>query len=199
MNGFSLDAKAGEHFAFRDFIECGKTWQRVRIDDPAFDNRPKRDESWVAIRQLATVVLDPIWNHHGRISLTYGFCSPPLARQILKQPTPNISPANDQHASCELNTLGNIVCARLGAACDFSVLGKEGHMKEIALWIASNLEFDRMYYYGNDRPLHISWGPTEMNRMVVLMHTDTAKKNVRRPRGRGSNEKGVELLKSVTY
>ena len=197
MNEFELDAKASAHFLFRDFIECGKTWQRATEENAAFDNCPKQDESWQAISQLATCVLDPIWQHHGKVALTYGFCSRSLSRLILKQAEPNISPANDQHASCELNTLGKPICSRLGAACDFYVDGKRAPMREIALWIAQNLKFDSMYYYGNDRPLHISRGP-EIKQMVVLMHTDAIKK-VRRPRGRGSDDKGIDLLRSVTY
>jgi|GEM_PF-4659276 len=32
-------------------------------------------------------------------------------------------------------------------------------MDEIARYITANLAFDRLYFYGKDKPLHISTGP----------------------------------------
>ena len=44
-------------------------------------------------------------------------------------------------------------------------------MMEVAKWIDANLIFDRMYFYGLERPLHISIGP-EMLQQVTLMLPD---------------------------
>ena len=41
-------------------------------------------------------------------------------------------------------------------------------VREVAQWVAANTPFDRLYYYGDDQPLHVSHGP-EHNRQVVLM------------------------------
>ena len=32
-------------------------------------------------------------------------------------------------------------------------------MREVATWIAANCHFDRLYFYGKDRPIHVSFGP----------------------------------------
>jgi hypothetical protein len=32
-------------------------------------------------------------------------------------------------------------------------------MREVADWIVENLLFDRLYYYGPTRPIHVSLGP----------------------------------------
>ncbi|WP_028490071.1 hypothetical protein [Thiothrix lacustris] len=38
----------------------------------------------------------------------------------------------------------------------------------MAQWIVQNTPFDRLYFYGNDKPLHVSYGEAH-NRAVVLM------------------------------
>ncbi|MBH2018058.1 hypothetical protein [Polaromonas sp.] len=197
MSFFNLDDKAGHHFSFRDFIECGTTWRENSCGIQRIDNRPRQENSWLAIAQLATVVLDPIWNKYGKLSLTYGFCSQNLARLISKKLNACIAPQVDQHASCELNIKGNAICRHLGAACDFFIPGRETQMDEAALWMASNLEFDAMYYYGRDRPLHISWGPAA-RKMVVLMKTSALDRR-RHPSGNGRNTQGISLVRSVIY
>ena len=62
-------------------------------------------------------VLDPVIDYFGMIRLTYGFCSPELAKEVPGR----IDPKRDQHAAHELNRLRNPVCSRLGAAVDFIV------------------------------------------------------------------------------
>jgi len=66
-----------------------------------------------------------------------------------------IAPALDQHAAHERNRHGQPVCPRLGAAVDFIV--EDEDMAEVARWIMANLPFDRLYFYGSERPLHVSW------------------------------------------
>ena len=41
-------------------------------------------------------------------------------------------------------------------------------MLEVAQWLVQNTPFDRLYFYGNDKPLHVSYGE-EHNRAIVLM------------------------------
>jgi len=41
-------------------------------------------------------------------------------------------------------------------------------MLEVAQWIVKNTPFDRLYFYGDHRPLHVSYGP-ENKREIVLM------------------------------
>ena len=81
------------------------------------------------------------------VKLTYGFCSVELSKKISYR----IAPELDQHAAHEKNKRGNHVCKRLGAAVDFLIEHED--MKEVANWVAINTPFDRVYYYGPERPI----------------------------------------------
>ena len=107
-------------------------------------------------------MLDPVIDWFGMIHLNYGFCSPELAREIPGR----IDPKLDQHAACELNRRGKRVCERLGAAVDFIV--EDEDMLEVARWLVTNTPFDRLYFYGPDLPIHVSYGP-ENSRQVMRM------------------------------
>lgn len=144
-----LDERCGKAFTFRQLIECGETQARLRLP-----NVPIRPESYNALYDLATLLLDPIVEYFGAIRLTYGFCSPSLSKHIKG----GIAPSLDQHTACEFNRRGVLICARGGAACDFIIDDED--MYEVADWIYANLPFDRMYVYGSDRPLHLSCAPT---------------------------------------
>lgn len=142
----ALDSPCGRYFTYRKLIECGET--QVRTGLP---NLPKEPGSYNALYELATKILDPLIDYYGMIKLTYGFCSPELSRYIKGR----VAPKLDQHAAHELNRVGKPVCPRLGAAVDFIV--EDEDMKEVAYWIMANLTFDRLYFYGPDRPIHISY------------------------------------------
>ncbi len=152
-----LDDHCGNYFLFRDFIECGETQAETGIA-----NLPKQLESYNALYDLAVHLIDPVMDYFGMVKLTYGFCSPELVRKIPGR----IDPKRDQHAAHEVNLLGNLVCERLGAACDLIV--EDESMLEVAQWIVDNTEFDRLYYYGDALPIHVSYGP-ERNRQIVMM------------------------------
>ena len=179
--------KISKHFSYRDLIECSASLALHKIT-----NLPIQDESWEALEQLAVQLLDPIVDHFGPITLTYGFCSSELARAIKKNTNPHIAPSLDQHACHELNSKGKLTCPRLGAAVDFYVNAMPERMDEVVVWIAENLTFDRIYYYGKSRPLHISYGP-EMNQFIQLMNTN----EVTRRRTPGKRASGIETLKLV--
>lgn len=154
----SLDDLCGRFLTFRDLIECGETQAETGID-----NLPKRAESWNALYELVEHVLDPVIDWYGMVRLTYGFCSLELSRKIPGR----IDPKRDQHAACEHNRRGNLVCARQGAAVDFIV--EDEDMLEVARWIASNTPFDRLYYYGRDLPVHVSYGPDQTGQIVHMV------------------------------
>ena len=121
-----LDQRCGKHFTFRSFVECGETQTRLGIH-----NIPLRADSYNALYDLATCVLDPVVEYFGPIRLTYGFCSTILSREIARR----IAPDLDQHAACETNTRGKMICGRGGAACDFVV--EDEDMREVADWIVA--------------------------------------------------------------
>lgn len=153
-----LDTQCGRYFRFRDFIESGETQASSGIP-----NLPRQPDTYTALLELATQILDPVIDYYGRIELTYGFCSSELSKQIKGR----IAPKLDQHASHELNRQGKPICERLGAAVDFLV--KDENMLEVACWIAENLNFDRLYYYGSDRPIHISYGTYPARQITTML------------------------------
>lgn len=152
-----LDEPCGRFLTYRQLIECGETQT-----GSAIPNLPKRAESWNALYDLAENILDPVIDWFGMISLTYGFCSPELATAIPGR----IDPKRDQHASHEVNRRGNPICVRLGAAVDFIV--EDESMLDVARWVVANTPFDRLYFYGEDQPIHVSFGPNH-DRQVVKM------------------------------
>lgn len=140
------------HFRYQQLICCGETWQRTQLA-----NLPEQPASWQALAVLASNILDPVVDQFGPIELTFGFCSAALARLIRQNPQPRIAPALDQHASHELNSKGQPICSRLGAAVDF--YSHQVSSTELARFIVEALSFDRLYYYGAERPVHVSVGP----------------------------------------
>jgi len=152
-----LDERCGQYLSFRQLIECGETQARTGLA-----NLPREVDSYNALYDLAVNVLDPVIDYFGMIRLTYGFCSPELARQI----TGRIDPKRDQHAAHEVNRGGKPICPRLGAAVDFIV--EDESMLEVARWVAVNTPFDRLYFYGDTLPIHVSYGP-DQSRQVVRM------------------------------
>ncbi|GGP44291.1 hypothetical protein GCM10009347_09780 [Shewanella algicola] len=200
MFTYNINGKASRHFTYADLINCGNTAQLHQIE-----NLPKQPETWRALSALATRILDPIVDQFGPINLTYGFCSPELARLIAKNPNPHIAPKLDQHCAHELNIKQAIICSRLGAACDFTVLNKPDgtpnnttvDMQQVALWICQNLKFDRLYYYGKHRPLHISFGP-QQNQFLQTMKTNPDTGH-RVPSKKGRGPTAISVIEQVDY
>lgn len=153
----NLDEMCGRHYRFRQFIECGETWERTKVD-----NVPKSAATYNALVDLARHVLDPVIDYFGGIKLTYGFASPTLTKHIKR----HIAPKLDQHAACELTARGTLVCNRGGAAVDFLVEYED--MLEVARWIVENCVFDRLYFYGAERPIHVSVGPLQSGEVYGL-------------------------------
>jgi DNA phosphorothioation-associated putative methyltransferase len=158
----SLNDPCGRYLTFKDLIQCGETQARLGIA-----NLPKEPDSYSALLDLAQNVLDPVIDYFGMIKLTYGFCSYELGKEIKSR----IAPKIDQHAAHEKNR-GKYVCHRLGAAVDLIV--NDENMIEVAQWIYENTGFDRLYLYGPDRPIHVSFS-TSNSRYVCAMLTPRAK------------------------
>lgn len=133
------------------------------------NNSPNKS-SLNAIKELSENLLLPVQKKFGKVEITYGFTSYQLLKKIQKISPQHIAPRLDQHASCELNSKGKLICDRGGAACDIFVSGYENNMYIVAKWISENLSFDRMYLYGKNRPIHLSYGP-ENSRFIQTMIT----------------------------
>jgi DNA phosphorothioation-associated putative methyltransferase len=160
-----LDQKCGRYLTFRNLIECGETQAAHDIA-----NIPVEPESFNALLDLAHHVIDPIIDYFGMVKLTFGFCSPALASHIKGR----ISPKLDQHAAHERTRRGGYICERLGAACDFVV--EDEDMAMVVEWIINNVKFDRLYFYGPHRPIHISYSSTPARQVVDMI--ETARGNV---------------------
>ncbi|MCG3775330.1 MAG: hypothetical protein JW395_2162 [Nitrospira sp.] len=156
----NLDDRCGRFFTYRQLIECGETQARLKLG-----NLPKQGETYTAMHDLATRIIDPAIEYFGSIELTYGFCSQELASEIHGR----IAPALDQHAAHELKKSGGLICSRKGAAVDFLV--RDEDMRGVANWIIANLPFDRLYYYGPTRPLHVSYGPENARKAYELVRS----------------------------
>ena len=160
-----LDARCSRHLTWRQLLECGETWQRLASEGRAVHNLPQEPETWAGLLALATHLLDPLQDALGPIQLTYAFAGPALTRHIHGR----IAPSLDQHAGSERRRSGQPICPRLGQAVDLQVAGRTAD--EVAEYIIANLPFDRLYFYGPDRPLHVSYGPQHSRsawRMVAL-------------------------------
>jgi len=155
-----LDQPCGENLTYRDLIECGETQHKTKIA-----NLPRTPASYNALYDLATKLLDPLIEYFGAIELTYGFCSPELSKHIHSR----VAPKLDQHAAHEVDKRGKPICSRLGAACDFIVADE--NMREVSDWIIANLPFDRLYFYADDRPIHLSFGPQNARAAYKMQKT----------------------------
>ncbi len=162
-----LDQACGANFSFRQLIECGHTQNRL-----GYSNLPLNPSTYNALYDLSVTVLDPVIEYFGAIQLTYGFCSPGLASKI----DGGIAPKLDQHAGHELNRLGNPICDRLGAAVDFVVQDED--MLEVARWIVHNCSFDRIYYYGRSRPIHVSASRTPVGQVTLMQSSSQSNKKI---------------------
>lgn len=157
-----LDEPCGEHFVYRQLVECGETWRQLAAAGQPVDNVPREPGTFAAMRDLCAAVLDPVVRRFGRLDLTYAFASPRLTRHIAGR----IHPPGDQHAGHERDRAGKPVCSRLGVAADFLVPGADA--RAIALFVVEHTDFDRLYVYAPDRPVHVSVGP-ERKRQIVRM------------------------------
>jgi hypothetical protein len=157
-----LDERCGEHFAYRDLVECGETWHRLSSAGTPVDNLPRAPETFAAMRALCAAVLDPVFRRFGRVELTYAFAS----RRLTSHVPGRIHPPGDQHAGHEQDRAGKLVCSRLGLAADFGIAGVDS--RDVALFVADHTDFDRLYFYEPDRPVHVSAGP-DRSRQIVHM------------------------------
>lgn len=139
------------------------------------------------LAQLQVNILKPLTQSLGEIEITYGFTSHALLRYILTTSPGDMAPDIDQHASMELNSKGNRICKRDGAACDFYIKGYEHRMDEVARYICKHLKFDLLYYYGKDCRVHISIGPDNSQYALIRKaRSDGLRVNIKSAKGRAT-------------
>jgi hypothetical protein len=155
----NINDKCSKYFRYIDFIECSDTQKRVQVD-----NSPKELKTYEAISYLATKIMDPIFEQFGQPQITYGLCSHNLQKHIKK----SVAPTLDQHAGSERNSKGNLICPREGFAVDFKI--ENITTDYVARYIVEHLEFDRLYFYGRDKPLHVSSNAISETRMIIMFN-----------------------------
>ena len=161
----NINDKCSKYFSYIDFIECSDTQKKVRVD-----NSPKELKTYEAISYLATKIMDPIFEQFGQPQITYGLCSHNLQKHIKK----SVAPTLDQHAGSERNSKGNLICPREGFAVDFKI--ENVTADHVARYIVENLEFDRLYFYGAHRPLHVSANACSTAKMIISFIEKNGKK-----------------------
>ena len=158
----NLDDLCSEFFSLNDLISAGET-----ASSSPLDNLPREQDTVQALASLAKAILDPVTQHFERPKLTYAFSGPTNIAKI----TRNIAPRVDQHASFERQRNGKRICAFDGAAADFQVRGRASTM--VTQYIIEELDFDAIYFYGKNRPIHVSWSQSP-RKLVVEMKFNTA-------------------------
>lgn len=180
----------GKYLTLQEFCTCTQTYQKYA---DRIDPYPKNlEETIPALEALCHYILDPVIDRFGReqFQLTYGFCSINLKRYLSqKDPETGIKngrvdpsreaaklPLREQHMVHEKNRNGKYYCDRLGAACDFQIVGLESD--RLVEWILEQrLPFDSLYYYGSDRPIHVSYGLEHKRKIWAFTDGGVPKKN----------------------
>lgn len=152
-------------------LHCCETWHALAREGRVLDNRPEQNETWTAIEWMRNELLQPLEEEFGIVLLSYGFAGHELiaavrARATATKRPAGIAPELDQHAGYELDAHGARICDRDGIAVDLHVPGRpSGAIRD---WILSRLPFDRLYFYADDRPLHLSWAPEPIGQVVEM-------------------------------
>jgi len=158
-------------------------------------NLPSTEGSKNQLNNLQVKIIEPIENEFGPINITYGFVSAELNRFIQKHSPSGTAPQLDQHASHEINRQGNRINKRDGAACDFFIDGYKNQMNEIVIYLCQHLEFDKIYYYGKNRPIHVSVSNTPEKHLQVM---NISKNGRRIPGKRAYGEDALKLSLELT-
>lgn len=175
--------QVGQYLSLQELCTCTQTYAKYADQINPFPQN--LTETLPALEALCQHIVDPIIHEFGRdrFHLSYGFCSADLKRWIAqKDPATGIkngksSPQLDQHMAHELNRNGQYYCSRLGAACDFRILGLPS--TALVTWIVEQgLPFDSLYFYGAERPIHISYGPQQKRAIWAFTATGVPTRRV---------------------
>lgn len=158
------------------------------------DNTPTEVTSIKALALLLKEILIPINDKFGKITITYGFVSSELNSYIQKNSRTGTYPSIDQHSSHELNANNICICDRGGIACDFYVSGFENKMNVITDYIISKLEFDKLYYYGSTRPIHVSVSNAMQKHLQIMNESANGR---RIPGKKAYGDEAVSLAKEL--
>ena len=157
------------------------------------DNNPIEKSSIDALERLVADILLPIERKFARPVITYGFTSAELKKLVNHHSPAGTAPSIDQHSAHEKNQVGNLICERGGAACDFYVDGVSNN--DITRYVTAHLNFDRIYFYGNNKPLHVSVTLTSPAKHLQVMGESKAGR--RYPARKAFGESALALAESL--
>ncbi|MBC1237571.1 hypothetical protein GNE10_10625 [Nostoc sp. 2RC] len=152
-----------------ELCTCSNTYRKH--EDLIKNPYPENPESTVALIYLISEIIQPTINKFGleNFKLTYGFCSKDLLR-FLKREGSRICPEVDQHLAYEINNRGNYYCKHQGSACDFQVVGIDSRK---VIDYLKTLNYDSIYYYGSDKPVHVSWAEAPRRKIWEFTASNT--------------------------
>ena len=156
------------------------------------NNEPSNKNSQLALERLVIDLLLPLQRKYAGVKITYGFTSASLKRYIANHSKAGTAPDIDQHAASELNNAGKPICERNGAACDILVDGVSA--KEVLRFIVKHLSFDRIYYYGANRPLHISSNSKPEKHLQIMKQSSAGR---RYPSVKAFGDDAISLAESL--
>ncbi len=157
---------------------------------PDIDNRPKSQDSIDALNALISNILEPIRLHYGHLTITHGFTSQALVNKVPS----GVAKHLDQHCSHEINGRGKRICDRNGASADIYVPNVTAI--DLVAYVFDHLPFDRIYYYGVENSIHISYVEGDNAGQVIQM----LKRNGRRtPRVISNISKFLTEIISTDY
>ncbi|WP_152537602.1 hypothetical protein [Catenovulum agarivorans] len=140
------------------------------------NNAPQQRASQIEIMRIIKDILLPIEKHLGEVTITYGFNSAKLNTYIQANNPNGTSPKLDQHSSFEVNSLGNRISENDGFACDFYVKGYEQKMGEVVKFITNKLNFDKIYFYGCSRPVHVSVSSSPQHHLQLMLESENGRR-----------------------
>jgi hypothetical protein len=154
-----------------DLCTCSDTYRKH--EDLIKNPYPSNPESTVVLVYLISEIIQPTINKFGseNFKLTYGFCSKDLLK-FLNRDKSRICVRVDQHVAHEKNAKGNYYCKHLGAACDFQIVGVDSRK---VIGFLKTLNYDSIYYYGKDRPVHVSFSETPRKKIWEFTNYNTPK------------------------
>lgn len=153
-----------------ELCKCSDTYTKY---SDLINPYPENSESVRSLSQLQVSIITPVINRFGaeNFKLTYGFCSKDLLK-FLNHEKSRICVKVDQHTAHERNAKGNYYCKHLGAAIDFKIVGVDSTKVISFLKI---LNFDSIYYYGKDRPIHVSYSASPRRKVWEFTAQNTPK------------------------
>lgn len=142
--------------------------------DTDIDNQPDNKESIAALELMVSEMLIPLEKKFGCLKVTYGFTSASLKRYIGTKSPSGTSPQIDQHSAYEENSNGKPICERGGVACD--IIFDKVPSSEVVRYIVNRLNYDRIYFYGDQRPIHVSVSKEPIQHLQIMKESNNGRR-----------------------